>query len=170
MLLCYCVSTGLCCIHLSVRRGLHQEAEYCTWDPTSSHDLRKWEWGAHRDGQRASEWREQTAPGHRQAPGPHTCHRRLCYPGGSWAVSCVCKCPISDLTAVKHDKQPTATTLSSAHACRELSVGKHKPSVATSSDSSQLLFDSVINYSEVGLCSCEAVQMDEGVCEMSCTL
>lgn len=76
----------------------------------------------------------------------------------------MCKCPISDLTAVKHDKQPTATALSSVHGCRELSVGKHKPSVATSSDSSQLLLDSVINYSEVALGSCEAVQIDEGVC------
>lgn len=116
----------MCCIHFSVRRGLNQEAECCTWDPTSSHDLRKWERGAHRDGQHAAERREQTAPGHRQAPGPHTCHRGLCHPGRSWAVPRVCKCLISALLAARHDKQPRATaTLSSVLSRRELSAGKH---------------------------------------------
>lgn len=100
------ILTAQCYIHLSVRRGLNQEAERCTWDPTSSHDLRKWERGAHRDGQHAAEWGEQTAPGYRQAPGPHTCHRRLCHPGGSRAVPRVCKCLISALLAARHDKQP----------------------------------------------------------------
>lgn len=98
---CSHILIGWCCIHFLVRRGLNQEVECRTWDPTSSHDLRKWERGAHRDGQHAAEWREQTAPGHRQAPGPHTCHRRLCHPGGSRAVPCLCKCPISALTSNK---------------------------------------------------------------------
>lgn len=62
---------------------------------------------------------------------------------------------ISTLLAARHYKQ--ATTLSSVRACRELSASKHKASVSSCSDSSQLLFDSVINYGE-------RIQMDEGVC------
>lgn len=60
------------------------------------------------------------------------------------------------LTALKHNRLSATTTLCGVHACGELSVGKHKPFVTTSRDGSQLLFDSVINYREVGLCSCEA--------------
>lgn len=85
--------TGCCCIHFLVRRGLYKEAERCTCDPTSTHDLRKRERGAHGNGQHASERREQTAAGHRQAPGPHSCHRRLRHPGGGRAVPSVCKYP-----------------------------------------------------------------------------
>jgi len=72
-----------------VRRGLSQEAKCSGRDPTSSHDLRKWERGAHRDGQHAAKRREQTAAGHRKAPGPHTCHRGLRHPGRGRAFPCV---------------------------------------------------------------------------------
>lgn len=147
---------------LSIRWGYSEEAECSSGDPTSSHDLRKWEWGAHRDGQHATKRREQTTSGHRQAPGPHTCHRRLCHPGRSWAVSRVCKCSISAILADKHDKQPKASTVSSVHACRELSAGKHIPSVTASNDIVQLLFDSLVNYREMRPCEWERIQMEEG--------
>ncbi|MEQ2238839.1 hypothetical protein ILYODFUR_037429 [Ilyodon furcidens] len=59
---------------------------------------------------------------------------------------CVSTCQyVSDLLAEKHSKQPRVGTLSSVHACRELSAGKHKPSVGACSDSSQCLLESVFN-------------------------
>lgn len=79
------------CILYRERRGLSQEADCGAWDPASSHDLGERERGAHRDGQRATERREQAAAGHRQAPGPHACHRRLRHPGGGGALPRVCK-------------------------------------------------------------------------------
>lgn len=79
------------CILCRERRGLSQEADCGAWDPTPSHDLGERERGAHRDGQRAAERREQAAAGHRQAPGAHACHRRLRHPGGGGALPRVCK-------------------------------------------------------------------------------
>lgn len=86
--------TSLCCLNLLFRRDSNQEAQCSTRDPTSSHDLRKWQWNTQCDGQCAAERREQATTGHREAPGPHTCYRGVCHPGGSGAISCVCKCTI----------------------------------------------------------------------------
>lgn len=133
-------------IVLPLFRGSTQEAQCSTRDPTSSYDLRKWEWSTHCDGQHAAERGEQTATGHREAPGPHTCYRGVCHPGGSRAISCVCKCTIPASLEARRDKQALSQHARGVNACRGLSSGQHQPSVTTSHDSSQLLFDAAINY------------------------
>lgn len=114
-------------IVLPLFRGSTQEAQCSTRDPTSSHDLRKWEWSTHCDGQHATERGEQTAAGHREAPGPHTCYRGVCHTGGSGAISCVCKCKIPASLEARRDKQALSQRARGVKACGGLSAGWRQP-------------------------------------------